>query len=157
MDHFGSVVSVSGNMIAVSSPFSDGNQNSVSNGTTASPTDYLSPESGAVYIFENNSRLFDVTEVAAISSESSVTLNFQKSGGSATGYIVKMNLGTGAPSACLITDTTITTNTFTAPDLFSSQNYSFRICATDGSSVTEGATITVKTKAPGETASAEAE
>lgn len=153
MDKFGSGVAISGDTIAVSAPFEDGNQNTISNGTIATSVKDI-PESGAVYIFQNNARLFDVTEVAVISSDTAINLTWHKTGGTATAYLIATNTGTTPPVTCSLMDPSTTTNTYSETGLLASSSYSFRICATNGSDITEGAIITVKTKAAGAAASA---
>ncbi|MCM2350015.1 MAG: fibronectin type III domain-containing protein [Bacteriovoracaceae bacterium] len=145
-DNFGYSVSINGDTLAVSAMYEDSNQMTITDGTIASP-DNSNDDSGAVYIYRNYSRLFEVTDIWSSSDSSSVTLSWNKSGGNATGYIVTYALGTSAPSNC---SSGITTNVgnvdnYEITPLSAATTYSFRVCATDGVDITSGSAISVNT------------
>ena len=145
-DEFGSKIDLHGDTIAVSALKEASNQTTITNGITAS-SDNSNSDSGAVYVFRNKSRLFDIHDLRATSTNSSVTLTWSRTGGSATGYFVTYQAGATAPANCSL-GTNVDVGdvaTFTETPLSASMTYSFRVCATDGTLFSDGATITVLT------------
>ena len=149
-DSFGSSVSLSGDTIVVGAHQESNNQNTITNGPTASwdNTNGLI-NSGAVYIYRNDIRLFDPAEfiVTSILSDS-FTFNWNNAGRMAAGYIVTYDQGTTPPANCAagtpvdVANVLTTTITGLLPDTF----YSFRICAYDDqNNSSEGVTSTFKT------------
>lgn len=147
-DKFGHAVSISGDSIVVGSPQEDSGSTGIMAGTGEAGTDTFI-DSGAAYVYRNYSRLFEVTEYWATSGGSSITINFQQTGGSAISYVYRYSLGTGDPGSCLIGVNEITGTSFQLTGLTPDTEYTFRICATNGSSTTEGRLFTVTTKSSG--------
>jgi hypothetical protein len=146
-DNFGISLSISGDTIVVGANAEDSNQTTITNGTSANATN-TAAGAGAVYVYRHTTRLFDVSELTATATSSSVTLNWIKSGGSATGYFVAYASGSTAPADCTSgTDVDVgNVATFTESPLSSGTTYSFRVCSTvSGSSFSEGVTVTVTT------------
>ena len=145
-DTFGADLTLSGDTIAVSSPNEDSNQTTITNGESAS-TDNTNANSGAVYVYRNRSRLFEIHDLAGNVTSNSVTLNWSKTGGTATGYLISYQIGVSAPADCVSgTDINVgDVNTHTEPTLSAATTYSFRVCATDGTLMTNGITITLTT------------
>lgn len=145
-DYFGDSVSVSGDTIVVGSSLESSNQTTITNGTTAS-ADNSQFQAGAVYVYRYNGRLLDVTDVWGSSTSSSITLNWHRTGGLATNYLISHQMGTTAPADCS-SGTVIDAgdvNTFTELALSPGTYYSFRVCAADGTDVTTGSTVTLST------------
>lgn len=157
LDKFAHSVSISGDSIAIGSPLEDSPAIGVTPGTGESNLN-TSSDSGAAYVYRNYSRLFEVTEYWATSGGSSLTVNFHPSGGSATGYIYRYAVGASDPGACDVLDTPISGTSFQLTGLTPDTDYTFRICAIEGSTMTSGRPFTVRTKSSGAetTASAEA-
>ncbi len=146
-DNFGYSVSLSGDTLAVGAYLEDSNQTTITNGTSAS-ADNTNTNSGAVYIYRNNARLFDVSEIWPTADSSSVTLTWPKSGGTAIGYYYSYQTGTTAPANCLagtyLDVGDIETATITG--LSAATTYSFRVCAnSDPSTFSPGTTTTITT------------
>ena len=145
-DLFAASLDISGDTIVVGAPFEDSNQTTISSGETAS-LDNSFLESGAVYVYRNRSRLFDVKELRTSVTSNSITLDWDKSGGTSTGYFVAYQVGATAPVDCLagISLDAGDVATFTEIALSASTIYSFRVCATDGASYSPGMTTTLTT------------
>ncbi|MGE3610869.1 MAG: beta strand repeat-containing protein [Bacteriovoracaceae bacterium] len=146
-DRFGYSVSISGDTIAVGADSEASNQTTITNGTTASSNN-SNAQSGAVYIYRNSTRLFDVDEIWSTSDSSSVTLTWNKSGGTATTYLVAYDVGSTPPADCasgtVIDAGDVSTENITG--LLSSTTYSFRVCAAeDVSTYSTGTTVSVTT------------
>ena len=145
-DGFGFSVGLSGDTLVVGAPAEDSNQTSITNGATGSGNN-SNLESGAVYVYQNINRLFDVSDLFGTADSSSVTLSWNKSGGTATGYYVSYKTGPTPPVDCS-SDTVINVmdvNTHTEPALSAATTYSFRVCATDGVSFSPGTTFSITT------------
>lgn len=153
-DQFGYSLSISGDTVAISAIYEDGVETSIRNNSTTPPAGNdavdggSSDNSGAVYIFRNNKRLFDVTEVWVTSSDTTITLNWLPTGGTANGYWLERFDGIGTPSNCDGSTSTSSTS-YQYTGLTSNTDYTFRICATDGTSRSFGKIIQVKTKSSG--------
>jgi hypothetical protein len=145
-DEFGTSVSISGDTIAVGAALEDSNETTITHGAAASANNGA-VESGAVYVYRNNGRLFNVADIWGTSDASSITLSWHKTGGLATGYIVAFQAGATAPANCNSgTHFPVgNTNTHQELALSSSTVYSFRVCATDGYDVTEGSIFSMST------------
>lgn len=146
-DQFGYTVSISGDTIAVGAPFEDGNETTIRNDQTAH-FDENRLNSGAVYIFQNNARLFEVTEVWAQSDDEKIIINWHQTGGTATEYWIERVVGTGTPPAC-DNSLRITSNSQQSNGLLDDTDYTFRLCASDGTTSTPGKVFTVRTKTDG--------
>ncbi len=149
---FGNRVSISGDTIAVSSISESSNQNFITNSASA-PTNNTMSASGAVYVFRNNARLFDVTEILASSSDTVISLSWQNPGGTTSDYVIKYINGTTAPAACNRTTDLVqagtTFSTLSSVVLSPNTDYTFRICASNGTSVTDGKILKVRTNPAG--------
>ena len=145
-DNFGLSTDFSGDTIVVGTSAEDSNQTTITNGESAS-SDNSSAASGAVYVYRNRSRLFDVTELRTSVTSNSVTLDWEKSGGTSSGYFVTYQMGATAPADCLlgISFDAGDVTTFTEMTLSANTTYSFRVCATDGGDYSPGMTVTVTT------------
>ena len=145
-DQFGDFVSISGDTIAVGAALEESNQSSITSGETASP-DNSYYNAGAVYVYRNRSRLFELGEVLSSVSSNSVTLSWTKTGGTATGYLIAYQAGATAPADCASgTDMDVgDVDTHTELVLSPATTYSFRVCATDGTMMTDGISVTVTT------------
>lgn len=145
-DQFGSGVSISGDTIIVGAPYEASHQNTITNGELAGSNDDLY-NAGAVYVYRNKSRLFELNKVQGSTTSNSVTISWTKTGGSASGYIIAYQAGATAPANCSSgTDINVgNVDTYTEGPLSSATTYSFRICATDGVLMTDGVTITLTT------------
>ena len=145
-DNFGGAISLNGDTLAVGATQEDSNQTTITSGETSSGND-ASSGSGAVYVYRNRSRLFEIHDLSSSVTSSSVTLNWSKTGGSSTGYFVAYQAGATAPATCLLGTSinVMDVDTHTETPLSAATTYSFRVCATDGTSYTEGATVTVTT------------
>ncbi len=146
-DNFGSEVYFRGDTLAVYAPGEGNGYTGIINGPTSS-TDNSNLFSGAVFVYRNNQYLFDVREIFPEPSEQEITLKWYKTGGIATSYIVSFLPGETPPSDCLSGTNVGDTDTYIQTGLESDEFYSFRICATDGTDVTPGGVITVKTFTP---------
>lgn len=146
-DSFGYAVSISGDTIVVGAYGEASNQTTITNGSTAS-SDNSKANSGAVYVYRNNGLLFEVTDIWGTSTSSSITLNWNKTGGTAVGYYYAYRLGATAPATCQ-SDTWVDVGdvgTDTITGLSSSTTYTFRICAYDATlNTTNGWTKSVTT------------
>lgn len=143
----GRTLSVSGDSIAVGSNYEASFQSTITNGTRAA-SDALNAASGAVYIYRNSTRLFEISEAWATTTSSSITLRWLKSYGTAIGYYYSYQAGAVAPATCLagtsVSAGDVATGTITG--LSAATTYSYRICATsDGATFTEGVTGKVTT------------
>lgn len=143
-DYFGFKVSNSGDTVIVSTVKEDSSQSTILNNHQSPAVNDLT-DVGAVYVYRNNARLFEVTEVWATSSSSSITVNWHATGGTATSYVIKYVSGTSAPTACTLSDTVSVTPQAQATGLNPNTDYTFRICSTNGSVTTPGKVITIKT------------
>lgn len=146
-DRFGNSVSISGDSLAVGAYYEDNSQTTITNGTTITSND-SSFNSGAVYIYRNRTRLFEVSEIWGTSDSSSVTLTWNKSGGSSAGYYYSYQAGLTAPSDCQsgtwLDVGDVSTASITG--LSANTTYTFRLCAyEDGSTFTDGFTKSVTT------------
>ena len=114
---------------------------------TASADD-SNANSGAVYIYRNNARLFEVADLTASKTTTTVTLTWTKTGGTANGYQFSYQTGTTAPADCE-TGTQVDAGdvaTYQESSLTTATTYSFRLCSDkDGSTFSDGRTITVTT------------
>ena len=145
-DFFGTSVSINGDTLAVGAPQEDSNQTTITNGTGASSDDSKAA-SGAVYIYRNRSRLFEVGDLLSSVTSGSVTLDWLKSGGSATSYFIAYQMGATAPVNCT-SGTTVNlgdVNSYTISSLLANTSYSYRICSSDGSIFSDGMTGTITT------------
>jgi hypothetical protein len=145
-DNFGDKVSISGDTIAIGTFNEDAPQTYISNGTSADMSKYATT-SGAVYVYRNNARLFEVPDLWGSTAAGSITLNWFASGGSTTGYTLAYQTGATAPATCALGTVSHMGNvlTHTESSLSSATTYSFRVCSEDGSSTSEGVTITLTT------------
>ena len=145
-DSFGHNVSLSGDTLVVGAYFEDSNQTTITNGSGASGNNSRSA-SGAVYVYRNISRLFDVGDLFGIANSNSVTLSWNKSGGTASGYYVSYRTGSTAPVDCSsdIVINVMDVNTHTEFALSAGTTYSFRVCATDGVLFSPGSIFTITT------------
>ncbi|MFP5387379.1 MAG: fibronectin type III domain-containing protein, partial [Bacteriovoracia bacterium] len=147
-DQFGVSVAIAGDTIVVGAHGEDSSERLISNGVSAA-TDNTATDSGAVYVYRNKARLFDVPEVFATADSSSATLNWQKSGGTATTYLVVYDIGLTPPGDCgsgTLTDAG-DVNTIAITGLSPDTDYAFRVCAAqDLSTYSSGMTVTVRTQ-----------
>jgi len=146
-DKFGYSIAISGDTLAVGASYEDSNETTITNGATATG-DNSNSNSGAVFIYRNYVRLFEVPELYAISDSSSVTLTWVKSGGTAIGYEFSYQSGATAPADC-DTGTLVDAgdvSTFQEFGLTASTTYSFRVCSyEDGVVESDGMVITITT------------
>jgi hypothetical protein len=146
-DGFGISLSLSGDTVAVGATGESSNQSIITNGTSAS-IDVTSSASGAVYVYRNLFRLFEVTNLKGIANSNSITLSWPNAGGSAIGYTYAYQSGATAPIDCLAgTSLNVgNVNSVVIAGLASSSTYSFRVCANqDSSTSSDGAILTVVT------------
>ncbi len=148
-DFFGSHVVVSGDTIAVGASGDDSNQTIIINGTSAS-YDNSQSQSGAVYIYRNNARLFDPPEfLVASKTLTSLTLSWNRSGQKTVGYKIAYSIGSTPPADCSI-GTVVNVGNFlttTISSLAYATQYSFRICSYDVSdNLSEGVTSSFYTE-----------
>ena len=96
-DKFGTEVSISGDTVAVSSPFEASDQKVITNGAGASSSN-LSSLSGAVYVFRNKSRFFDPTDVqVAKATDNSISVSWRATNLGKAANVVKVVYGTVEP------------------------------------------------------------
>jgi hypothetical protein len=144
-DYYGEAVSVSGDTLAVGSQYEDSSQTTITNGTTASANNSEN-NAGAVYVYRNQSRLFDPdVRVSAITS-TSMTFAWAANLGSTTQIqVAPAASGTGTPAENCSDASTITlaagTTSYTYSGLSPGIKYGFRFCAWDGTNASGGATI----------------
>jgi hypothetical protein len=145
-DNFGKAVSVSGDTIVVGAVNESSKGTRITNGNSVLIDDYAL-NSGAVYVYRNVTRLFEVADISATAASSSITLNWMASGGSATGYTVAFQSGTTPPATCALGTVVDVGNVLTVVEagLTASTNYSFRVCSHDGSNTSTGMTLTIAT------------
>ncbi|MFP5387659.1 MAG: fibronectin type III domain-containing protein, partial [Bacteriovoracia bacterium] len=132
-DLFGYSVALSGDTLAVGAHAEDSNQTTITNGTGSSADNSLS-NSGAVYIYTSNLRLFDPSDVwMPAHTTSSIDLAWASSGAMTTGYKIAYAEGTTPPADCnsgtVIDAGNVTTYSVTG--LSPGKHYSFRICSYD--------------------------
>lgn len=143
-DWFGYSLSLSGDTLAVGAPGEDSNQVTITNGPSSSTNNSLS-NSGAVYIFRNKNTLFDPHLSVLGKTATSITLSWNSNLGSGSRVkIAPAVVGTGSPSAC--TDSSsiaLASNviSYTYSGLTPNTKYGFRVCAYDGTSLSQGTTI----------------
>jgi hypothetical protein len=140
------VVAISGDTIAVGVSLEDGSQSYITNGTSAEMI-RLATTSGAVYVYRNNARLFEVPDLWGSTAAGSITLNWFASGGTTTGYTLAYQTGATAPATCALGTVSHMGNvlTHTESSLTAATTYSFRVCSEDGSTTSEGTTLTLTT------------
>lgn len=88
--------------------------------------------------------------LSATPSDFSVQLSWTSGGGSTTGFVVVWATGATAPATCNAgiserVATGITASPYTVTGLVEGTQYSFRVCATDGTSISSGVTVTSTT------------
>lgn len=87
--------------------------------------------------------------LSATPADFSVQLSWTSGGGTTTGFVVVWAAGATAPSDCTATTseraTGISASPYTVSSLVEGTQYSFRVCATDGSSLSSGVTVTSTT------------
>lgn len=146
-DKFGASVSIDGDSIAVGAVNESSQETSIVNGTSVAAYDNYKALSGAVYVYRNNARLFEVGDFWVTPASNSIQLDWIKSGGTATTYIVTFASGLTPPADCNSGTITDVGNiaTYTQTGLTPSTTYSFRICSDDGAVSSEGVTLTTTT------------
>lgn len=145
--NYGEQTSMSGDTLVVSARSEKSPVTTITNGETSS-TDTSGFNNGAVYVYRNQSRLFDVSEVWATATSTSVTLTWQKSGGLAIGYSYAYQAGATAPADCtsgtFLNVGDVTTATITG--LAAASTYSYRVCSqSDGVTFSSGVKGTITT------------
>jgi len=99
-DYFGSSVSISGDTLAVGATGEDSEATTITNGAGFSGGNVFT-DSGAVYVYRNNARLFNTQDVFRTNvSTTSLTLNWISSGFKTTGYFIAYAQGLNAPVDC---------------------------------------------------------
>ncbi|MGE3611145.1 MAG: FG-GAP repeat protein [Bacteriovoracaceae bacterium] len=132
-DNFGSALAISGDTLVVGAKAEDGTSNSITN-------------AGAVYVYRNTSRLFEAHQVNATSDDASISLTWAHSGGTNSNYIIDFVEGATPPADCSAGVTlSSSTTSYTISGLNSLTNYSIRICATDGTLISEGIVLSIDT------------
>lgn len=147
-DNFGSVVAINGDTIAIGVESEDSSQTTITNGTFNVDNDG-SLNSGAVYIFRNNARVFEASEfLAKTKASDAFILNWQTAGHKAAGYKIAYAQGAIAPADCNSGTVIDVGNvlTYNISSLLENTAYSFRICSYDaGMNLTAGYTTTFRT------------
>ena len=146
-DYFGYNVSLSGDTLAVGAYREDSSATTITNGTGFSDSE-SSSNSGAVYVYRNNARLFAISEVFPTVTSSAIYLKWQKTGGTAIGYGVNYEVGTVTPQLCSTTmDYDLeNVNEFLLNSLTADTDYTFRLCVYDNlNNFIEDKVITLKT------------
>ncbi len=145
---FGSNLDLSGDTLVVGSFQESSNVTTITNGTTAS-NDVSSVDSGAAYVYRNQSMLFDPPRLRINRPDSNtLRLTWDKAGTQAVSYAIAINQGNTAPSSCINGEDNFTTAllTYDLSGLGSDREFTFRICSVDGSSnYSSGVTMTVRT------------
>ncbi len=140
--------SLSGDTLVVGAPGEDSNQTFITNGATASANNSNS-SSGAVYIYRNNSRLYDPGNLSYSSlGSSSLTLTWSSAGRLATGYMIAYDQGSTPPANCSSGTqvNALNVETYNITGILPNTNHSFRVCAYDGSGLySEGVTMSFLT------------
>ena len=134
-DTFGLSVSISGDTLVVGANSEDSNATTITNGTGPSELG-ISTNSGAVYVYRNNARIFNTQDVFTSSiSQTGFTLNWISAGFRTTGYFIAYAEGPNAPVDCSSgTVINVGNNTsYTFNSLSAGTYYSFRICSYDSS------------------------
>ncbi|MEI8026018.1 MAG: hypothetical protein WCI18_06700 [Pseudomonadota bacterium] len=143
-DYFGSSVSISGDTTVIGVSGEASNQTTITNGSTAS-TNNSAGSAGAAYVYRNLSRLFDPEVRVSAKSTTSITLSWGSNLGNTTQVkIAPAVLGSTSPLPCTdggaITLTAGVTS-YTYSGLTTATAYGFRVCAFDGTNVSDGAII----------------
>ena len=147
VNQFGSSLSLDGDTLVVGTPFESSNSTSIINGAHAD-TSNGGTDVGAVYIYRNTTRLFDPGSFRVESNTpSTITLAWSLNTGTGTGVRIVYASGNTAPADCTVGTlgydgplSTATVNSLTADT-----QYSFRICAYDGSVYSRGVEVTSAT------------
>lgn len=133
--NFGASVAIHGNQIAVGDPKENGDMGNINNNQNITHNDFRNTNSGAVLFFENNYRVFEVTNIQTSTTSNSITINWNHTSGFNAGYQFAYNVGTTPPADCTsgtIVDAGLT-NTYVESSLANATTYAFRICAYDSS------------------------
>ncbi|WP_369795332.1 fibronectin type III domain-containing protein [Bacteriovorax sp. BSW11_IV] len=133
--NFGASVAIHGNQIAVGEPKDSGDLGNLSNNQNMIPNDLRNTNSGSVLFFENNYRVFEVTNIRTTTTSNSVSINWNHTSNYNAGYQFAYNVGTTPPADCTsgtIVDAGATT-TYLEGGLTNGTTYAFRICAYDSS------------------------
>ncbi len=147
-DWFGTSVSLSGDTLVVGAHQEDSNQSTITNGALASADD-TSSNSGAVYVYRNDARLFDPSDVfVATATTSSITLKWSSAGRLALGYKIAYVQGLTPPVDCnsgtVVDVGDALTHSFTG--LLNTSHYSFRLCSYDSlDNLSEGVGLSFNT------------
>jgi hypothetical protein len=145
---FGLVVGISGDTIATSSSYEASAQTTITNGVNAPSTVPDNMQSGAVYVYRNISRLFDIREINSSVASTTATLKWTKSSGSGVGYIYAYDIGPIAPINCSTGTVVDVGNVVSATitGLTPGSVYSFRLCSYDDAlTFSSGTTKTIVT------------
>ncbi|WPU63800.1 fibronectin type III domain-containing protein [Peredibacter starrii] len=143
-DLFGASVSFKGDTLVVGASDESSCQNFITNGTTSS-SDNSCMSAGGVYVYRNNIKLFDVTDLVATPDTDSITLEWVKTGSTTTSYLVAMALGSTPPADCSGAVNVGNVTSYVLSGLDPETIYSVRVCSTNGTDITEGLTLTVET------------
>lgn len=132
-DFFGQSVDIVNNTIIVGSPMDSGGTFNITQNTNLDSTDYRATNSGTVFIFKNNYRLFEIAELETTITSNSIALNWSNPTGLFNGVKYAYQAGTTAPADChtgTAADLGVANNT-NITGLTSSTTYTLRICTYD--------------------------
>jgi hypothetical protein len=145
-DQFGYSVSISGDTLAVGAFYESSEQTTITNGSGVTVDITGSPQSGAVYIYRNTSRLFDPADISYVTGSTNITFSWRTAGSNASGYKISYQLGATPPVDCqtgVDVGNVFTRNIY---GLERDELYSFRICAYDlDTNYSEGVTFSLYT------------
>lgn len=136
-DEFGTDLRLYKETLVVSAPNEDSSSGQIIN-STYSDLDNSMANSGAVYVYRNTIRRFEAIRlIASARDESSITINWAKTGATTAGFKVAYQLGSVAPLNCQSGTVVDVGNleTFIASGLIERENYSFRVCSYDGAGI----------------------
>lgn len=143
-DFFGSTVSFKADTLVVGVSDESSCQNFITNGSSAS-ADNSCMSAGAVFVYRNNLKLFDVTELSALPDTESIDFEWAKTGSTTTSYLVAMVLGSTPPADCSGAINVGNVTNYVVSNLDPETEYSVRVCSTNGTEISEGTTMTITT------------
>jgi hypothetical protein len=149
IDNFGTSAVVSGDTIAVGAYLEDSNQTTITNGATAN-ADNSRQDSGAVYIFRNNERMFEPEIRVTGKTSTSITFAWNTNLGNTnqikvapvTSKSETPPVNCDSASALLLAPGT---TSFTYTGLATGSTYTFRFCSWDGTSASTGLVFSATT------------
>ena len=143
--NFGYSVALSGDTLAVGANFEDSSQTTITNSTSAS-SNKSNNDSGAVFVYRRTSRHFEVADLYMSSpATGEAVLTWKGTWGSATQVVIAESAGDTAPADCGagsggVNFGTVFIKTFTG---LSAGRHTFRVCTTDGTTMTYGIVMSV--------------